>query len=273
MKFSFLPSLAFTLIVTGGMTLTQAAYITDFASNVSSDFVHAQIAQKGSTTSPHQIIDFTGGELNINSRYNQQAATILIASGDSSGGFDGYYTDSITTLDFQYNSASAPERVLVGLASRLSKTPGQVNNYPVYQAELAGDLSPSSLVNFRLIKWTNYNTFTVLDTVTFAGGTAMLGGSANYSLEFSVIGDTTVDLTAELWENGSLLDTLSFTDTTSPIAGGWSGIYAGQYSDDNSYNSNVFEGVDISNFSLVPEPGSLILLGAGSFLLATRRRR
>jgi hypothetical protein len=112
------------------------------------------------------------------------------------------------------------------------------------------------------------NATTLLDSGTLSG----LVGTSNYRLEFSSINDgANVDLSASLYENNILRDTLTYSDTSAVLTAGYVGVGGGQ----GSTNDDTYEGINITGYTVaIPEPSSMALLaGALAGLLVMRRRR
>jgi hypothetical protein len=75
-------------------------------------------------------------------------------------------------------------------------------------------------------------------------------------------------ITAHLTQGASAISA-TFTDTTTPFAGEFFGYRTAV----NAVGGTAAENIDYDNFGVVPEPGSVGVLGAGAVGLLARRRR
>ena len=179
-------------------------------------------------------------------------------------------------MTFTYVSGNSTN-VNIGMGVRVSAAGGTINTYPTYRVLLAGG-------NFTLQKNYSFNGTTDVGTYTLG---STLGSTNVYQMDLSAVDigvngfGKIVSLTASLYENGGLLQSLSYTDTPTqnygPTAGASIGSgYIGMYAGEAGISTGTFRGISISQFSVgVPEPSVFALVGmaAAALGLACRRKR
>ncbi len=253
-----------------------AAYNGDFTSAaVTNDFRYALIGTFGSVTGANNAAYWTNNALRLEGRYGQWASRSLAVSG-SGASTDGRYSNDVSaTFAFTYTTNSSSTNVVVGFGLDTFTNAG-VNTYPTYRLVIA----TNALV---LQKQAGFSTATNYT----ATGLPLLGSTNVYRVTFGAFNLGTnaygkiVDLTASLYENGSLVAELNYTDTPTSsanqnlgtsLAGGYIGIAAGQ----GPQNTGTFYGINLTGLVVaIPEPSAFLLLvaGLGGFVALRHARR
>lgn len=261
-------------------------YTLNMSSDGTGDFVEAQIGQIGDMGSATNVFSFDGtnNRYQLSDIYGREATYRLGSAGSTANSFSG---DTYVSMSYNYMPSSpitsdpSTAFVILGLRQNPSKNAAlNSNTYPVYQLVLdQGVLSMNR-------NW-GYNNTTIFDSYTLSAGE--ISSTDSYRMDLSAVDvginafGTIVDLEASLYQNGSLVKKLTFTDTPTETAGekagasiasGFVSLGAGQ----GSNNQGNPLGIYVTDFQIasspIPEPSSLALLAAaGLGLLAMRRRR
>ncbi|WP_432799176.1 PKD domain-containing protein [Poriferisphaera sp. WC338] len=213
-------------------------YSTVFDTDVSSDFNEADIGLLGDTSGSHLTVDWTGGDVDVSSRYNKIYTVVLNTSDDGDGtddNDDGWYTGDVdASLEFQFdNSDSSNVRAIVSV--RQNANTG-VNTYPLYYVLMSDD-------TLSIRKRTGYSSETVLATQSFT----TVGGSNDYILQLSATDSSgSVNLSASLNQDATSIATLNATDSSNPLTAGYIGWGLG----DGPNGNGTFRGARITEFSV-----------------------
>jgi hypothetical protein len=261
----------FLTALAGGMLHAQTLYTLDMTQDDTGDFRLAQIGNtfggQGVQAAQNFAYNAVDDTYTVEARYNQDRTIVLTVPLDTPPGTDpqGFINGNVAvTLNYTYINDATNSDVVLSLRQNVGNinTGAGVNTYPNYFVRLLDNTT------FELRKFTGFDATTLLDSGTLSG----LVGTSNYRLEFSSINDgANVDLTASLYENNILRDTLTYSDTSAVLTAGYVGVGGGQ----GSTNDDTYEGINITGYTVaIPEPSSMALLaGALAGLLVMRRRR
>lgn len=251
----------------------RAAYNGDFTSAaITSDFRYAMIGTFGSSPNGNNTSYWANGALRLEGRYAQQNPLYLKVTGSGSA-TDGYYSNDVSaTFAFTYTANSWSSNTYVAFGLDTFGNTG-ANTYPTYRFVVATN-------TLLLQKQAGYSSFTNYATASVA----TLGSNNVYQFNFSAFNLGTnsfgkiVDVTASLYQNGSLIAALSTTDTPTSSAsqnlgtslgGGYIGLAAGE----GGINTGTFRGIDLTSLIVtIPEPSAFLLLVAALGGFATTRR-
>ncbi len=249
--------LLFSIGVLPMAALAAPLYSLDMTQDDTGDFRLAQIGNtfggEGSQANQNVIYNATDDVYQLTGRYNQDRTLVLTVPLDTPptpGDPDGYISGDVAlSMTFEYVNDAGNSDVVVSLRQNVGNTDKGAgsNTYPNYYVRILDNST------FELRKFTAFNDTTLLDSLSITPAS----GSSVYSLNFSALDNgANVDLSAELFEGSTSRGSLSFTDTSGVLAGGYVGIGAGQ----GSVNNGTFEGIEISSMVVtIPEPSTLAL--------------
>lgn len=253
-----------------------AEYIADFStSDVTNDFRYAMLGGFGATPTANNRYYYTNEALRLEGRYNQAATVGLVVGDDGSGLDNGRFTNNVTaSMSFTYSGGVSSNTVVaMGLGMR---TNSGANTYPAYRATIVTNtLTLQRQWEFGGNGTTNLDSFALSTT---------LGLGNDYQMNFSstTVGTNSygriLDLSVEVFENNILIASLLYTDTPTATTGSgatYSSGYVGVAAGGGPQSDNIFRGIEITEFSVVPEPASamLTLLGLTAFAFYTKRHR
>lgn len=254
-----------------------AVFIFDSSSgDVTGDFRYCQVGNGGSSASSktQMVYDSSNKTILLEGQYGTSASVGLNATSSEIGLNNGFYSGNVTSsMTFTYLNGDSTN-VGIGLGVRVSASGGVINTYPTYRVQIVGG-------NFTLQK--NYGYSTTVDFGTYALG-ATLGSTNIYQMSLSAADTGTnafgkiVNVTASLYANGGLVQTLSYLETPTSSSVGNVGAsissgYIGMFAGESGVNTGNFRGISISQFSVVPEPSTVALIGLGALVLGLVRRR
>jgi len=202
------------------------------------------------------------------------------------GGTSGVYTgDTEVSMTFTYTGnttvngdpvSADPSNTLVGLSLRGLKggdasNTFTTNNYPIYYAHIQQGV-------FSMVKKWGFNDTT--EQSTLASYTLQAGEISNsdtYRFSFGTFDDgANVNIIANLYQNNSLISSLSYLDDGSVGGGPFTSGYVGLLVLQSGINTNDFMGIEMTSFAVaIPEPSTLVLLGMAGLasVMVLRKRR
>ena len=208
---------------------SQTIYDLDMGSDGTGDFVEAQIGRFGDTGgSDSQVFSFDSG----NNRYQLsdvfgREATYRLDS-VIGGGSPNISGNTYVSMSFDYfgdvgsgNSADPNHAfVAIGLRQNPNKATAKADNtYPLYYLLL----DQGEFLMVRKWGYDNSTGQTTLGSYTLQA--SEISSTDSYRMDFSAVDTgtnsfgTIVDLEASLYQNGTLLSTLSVTDTPTAVEG------------------------------------------------------
>lgn len=202
------------------------------------------------------------------------------------GGVDGVYSgDTQVALSFQYagtitvNSEPVnadPSNTIVALSLRGAKggdADGNYasNNYPIYYAMVREG-------EFSMVKKWGFNNDTQQSTLgSYTLQAGEISTTDNYRFTFGTFDQgSDVNVVANLYQNDTLISSLSYLDDGSVGGGPFMSGYVGLYAAQSGYsNHSGYMGIEMDSFTVaIPEPSTLMLMGlAGLAGLAVLRKR
>ena len=202
------------------------------------------------------------------------------------GGTAGVYSgDTQVSLTFTYAGTTTlsgepapadPSNTIVAISTRGAKGGDALdtwtaNNYPIYYGLIQEGV-------FSIVKKWGFDNTTQQSTLgSYALQAGEISSTDNYRFTFGTFDQgSDVNVFARLYQNDSLISSLSFLDDGTvggaPFTSGYVGLHAGQ----SGYNTGDFMGIEIDSFTVsIPEPGTLalVVLSGLSMLLVFRRKR
>ncbi len=265
----------------GGMLHAQTLYTLDMTQDDTGDFnQRVQIGRIGSDNLNALNFVHNTNTYTLQGRYGTGVGLAL-----NQGGTAGVYSgDTEVSLTFNYSGTADiggnptdadPSNTIVGLSLRGAKggdasSTFTTNNYPIYYSLIQENV-------FSIVKKWGYSDTTEESTVgTYTLQGSEISSSDSYRFVFGAFDQgSNVSIVASLYQENSLVKTLSYLDDGTTGGGPFTSGYIGMIVGESGINTNEYMGIELNSYTVaIPEPSSMALLaGALAGLLVMRRRR